>query len=340
MATTDSRLILSTDYELFFHRSGSVQKCVLEPGERLLEFTARHGMKMTFFVDAGMLRRFDRHASDNRALADDARAVREQLRRISAAGHEIGLHVHPHWEDTRLVDGHWDFSDTRYRLDRFGDDEVADIFESYFDLLQALSDAPVVSYRAGGFCIEPFSRIAPHLERLGVTIDSSIVPGARLNDAAKGFDFSRIAEKSHWRFDDSPSRPAAGGRFTEVAITPLRVGRFFFWGRLIDRLSGGQRGEQYGDGLSKALGKPEVLRRLAGQSRVSELSMDDAKAPLLEHALAAAPARRTWHVMGHPKLLSERSLEHLAAFVDKAGIERTLSVAEYAESMAGPSGPQ
>ena len=337
MATTDSRLILSTDYELFFHRSGSVPKCLLEPGDRLLEFTARHGMQMTIFVDAGMLRCFDRHASEYRELAADVRAVREQLQRISAAGHELGLHVHPHWEDTRLVDGAWDFSDTRYRLDRFSDDEVADIFASNFALLQELSDAPVVSYRAGGFCIEPFDRIAPHLERLGVTIDSSVVPGARLNDAAKGFDFSRLPDTAHWDFEDSPSRPATGGRFCEVAITPLRVGRFFFWGRLVDRLSGGQRGQQDGDGLAKALGKPEILRRLLGQSRVSELSMDDAKAPLLGHALATDPSRRTWHVMGHPKLLSERSLDHLAAFVDAAGIAATQSVAAFAETVGRPS---
>ena len=339
MAQPDARLILSTDYELFFHKSGTVQRCMLEPGERLLEFTARHGMKMTFFVDVGMLRCFDRFAAENRQLAADASAVREQLKRISAAGHELGLHVHPHWEDTRFVDGEWDFGGTRYSLDRFGDDEVADIFESYFALLQDVSDDPVVSYRAGGFCVEPFGRIAPHLERLGVTIDSSIVPGARLNDAAKGFDFSRLPDEAFWEFDASPREPAKGGRFSEVAITPLKVGHFFFWGRLVDRLSGGQRGEQYGDGLSKALGKPEVLRRLLGRSRVSELSMDDAKAPLLASALSSYGPRATWHVMGHPKLLSERSLDHLAGFVEAAGIATTQSVAQFAKTVGGPSGP-
>lgn len=331
--TDDPRptLILSTDYELFFHQSGSVQRCMLDPAERLLEFTAQHGMKMTFFVDAGMLRCLDRHAGAEPGLAAEAAAIREQLRRIAAAGHELGLHIHPHWEDTRRVNGQWDFGNTRYRLDLFDDGEVEEILESNFKLVQALSDAPVVSYRAGGFCIEPFARIAPTLKRLGVTVDSSIVPGTRLDDPQKGFDASSVPDEPGWRFDTEPHTKADDGAFREVAITPLTVGRFYFWGRLLNRLGGSKGGEHFGDGVSKAIGRAEVLRRLLGQSRISELSMDDAKAQLLPLALAARPDRRVWHVMGHPKLLSERSLRRLGDFTDAAGVAETVSVATFAD---------
>ena len=325
-----TRLILSTDYELFFHQSGTVQRCLIDPAERLLDFTARHGMKMTFFVDAGMLKCLDRHAGEHRELAREADTVRAQLRRISAAGHELGLHVHPHWEDTRLTDGAWDFSETRYRLDLFSDDEVVNVLETNFELLQALSDEPVVSYRAGGFCIEPFERIGPTLARLGVTIDSSVVPGTRLDDPQKGFDASQAPDEPCWRFDDAPRQPVAGGAFREVAITPLTVGRFYFWGRLLNRLGGSRGGEHYGDGVSKAIGRTEVLRRLLGQSRVSELSMDDAKSQLLLDTLAAEPSRRAWHVMGHPKLLSERSLQRLEEFAAAANIAEGMTVAAFA----------
>ena len=292
--TPKSTLILSTDYELFFHRSGTVQRCLIDPAERLLDFTARQGMKMTFFVDTGMLRCLDLHAAQHRELAREAELIRAQLRKISAAGHELGLHIHPHWEDTRLSDGEWDFSATRYRLDMFSEEEVGNVLETNFELLQALSDDPVVSYRAGGFCIEPFERIGPTLARLGITVDSSVVPGTRLNDPQKGFDAAAAPDEPCWRFDDSPRHPTQEGAFCEVAITPLTVGRFYFWGRLMNRLGGSKGGEHFGDGVSKAIGRAEVFRRLLGRSRISELSMDDAKSQLLLHALAAEPARRAW----------------------------------------------
>lgn len=333
MAEIQTQLILSTDYELFFYRSGSVQRCLIDPGERLLEFAARHGMKMTFFVDTGMLRSLDRYAVTHHELAREAKVVRAQLRRIAAAGHELGLHIHPHWEDTRVVDGRWDFSDTRYRLDLFSDVEVADLLEANFELLQALSDDPIVSYRAGGFCVDPFSRIAPMLSRLGIVIDSSVVSGAKLDDPVKGFDFSRTPDEAGWRFDDSPLQPNSDGGFREVAITPLRTGRFYFWGRLLNRLGGSRGGEHFGDGVSKAIGRDEVLRRLLGRSRVSELSMDDAKSQLLQHALRRQPQRQVWHVMGHPKLLSGRSLDHLGAFTSGAGISEVMTVAAFAASL-------
>lgn len=319
-------LVLSQDYELFFQRSGSVEKCMLEPTAALLEFAETRRITLTFFVDAGMLRCFDRYAAKSARVARDAQAVRDNLRQVARAGHEIALHIHPHWEDTRLVDGHWDFTATRYQLGEFSDAEAAEVFREYFRLLQELTPAPITAYRAGGFCIEPFSRIAAVMQALGVDVESSVVPGARLIDPVKGFDFSSAPDRYAWQFNASPSLPEAGGAFTEIPVTPNTVSRFFYWGRLLDRLGGQQRGEHFGDGVSKAIGRQEILRRLSGGSRTSELSVDDAKAGYLEACARADPGRSVWHVMGHPKLLSRRALSALDRFVDAAGIGRFRSV--------------
>ena len=332
MTAMTPRLILSTDYELFFDQSGSVQRCLLDPAERLLEFAARHNARMTFFVDTGMLRCFDRYSGTHRSLGKEIDAVRRQLQRISAAGHELGLHIHPHWEDTRFNDGAWDFRGTRYKLDLFSDAETEELLRENARLLQELSDEPIVSYRAGGFCIEPFDRIAPVLADLGISIDSSVVPAARLDDEAKGFDFSAIADDPYWQFEASPAVREASGRFREVAITPLRLNRLYFWGRLVQRLRRRPEGGQYGDGRSKAIGKGEIVRRLIGASLVSELSMDHGKAPLLEREARSQSGRTVWHIMGHPKLLSERSLAYLEAFIDATGSRPGESVAGFAAS--------
>ncbi len=323
-------LILSQDYELFFQNSGTVEKCLLEPCDMLTAFAKQHNSQITLFVDAGMLLCFDRFAAGNRELARAATEVRAQLKAAAEAGHELALHVHPHWEDTRYVDGEWDFSATRYRLDLFSDDEVDAILRSNFEVIQELTNSPVVSYRAGGFCIEPFSRIAPTLNSLGVTVESSIVPGAILVDAEKGFDFSDVADQPWWFFADSPRKADESGEWLELPVTPYSVSAGFYWGRLLDRLSSGQRSQKVGDGVSKAIGKPEIIRRLLGQSRVSELSVDDAKAPYLAEPGIRAMERKIWHLMGHPKLLSQRSLDSLDDFLQAIGRDKLSTVADVA----------
>jgi hypothetical protein len=328
--------VLSQDYELFFQNSGSVEKCLFEPTGALLAFAERTGARFTFFVDAGMLCCYDRHARQDSRLRQDAAKIRRDLERISSAGHELGLHVHPHWEDTRLVDGRWDFSRTRYQLRDFSDEEVAGVIRSYFECLQSLSSAPVTAYRAGGFCVEPFARIADTLSGLGVTIESSVVPGASLADPDKGFDFSRVPDEPYWFFERSPLAPADASPFVELPITPYTVSRGFYWKRLGERLRKSPPADRYGDGVSKAIGRREVARRLLGRSRTSELSIDAAKADDLLRAGATGAARRIWHVMGHPKLLSSKSLAAVERFVTTVGPLRYDTVAGAArEARAG-----
>jgi hypothetical protein len=330
---TESVLVLSQDYELFFKDSGTIENCLIEPSERLLKFSRDRGLAITFFVDAGMLRCFDRHASSSTAIRRAAASVRENLSRISGEGHEIGLHIHPHWEDTRWVDGRWRFANTRYQLRDFSDAEIADIFDQYFRVLQDLSLTPVRSYRAGGFCIEPFERLSAAMKAHGITIESSIIPGAKLVDADKGFDFSSLPDRAWWYFAKTPLRPEKAGAFIEIPVTPCTVPRSYYWRQLVRRLFGSAGSSKSGDGTARSIGKIEAVRRLIGASRTSELSIDGPKAPMLLNDRTLRQSRPYWHLMGHPKLLAEHSLPDLQRFMTAARISRTATVASLAAEL-------
>ena len=319
-------LVLSQGYELFFGISGTIDKCLFEPGEALLTFARAHDAKITFYVDAGMLLAMRRYASVSHQVTRMYEKVRRHVESLAQAGHEIGLHVHPHWEDTRWTDDGWDFSESRYQLRDFSDNELAEIMHGYAGALNDLADGQVTSYRAGGFCIEPFGRIRPFLAKLGITVDSSVVPGARLEDPDKGFDFSASPDVGWWRFGDSPTDQQCDGQFIEVAITPLLLPVAHYWGRLIDRLTPGPSAAAMGDGVSKAIGKREVLRRLLGAGRVSELSLDAAKAHHLSSRSVVSQPRPVWQVMGHPKLLGRNSFDHLINFMHHIGVDRIVTV--------------
>ncbi len=323
-------LVLSLDYELFFHESGSIERCLFEPTRVLLEFASRHELKLSFYIDAGMLDAM-RRERDRPAIQKGYDEIRRNVRQIHDAGHEIGLHVHPHWEDSRLDSGGWDFTGSRYQPSMFASNEVSDVFDRYSNELNDITDGAVRSYRAGGFCIEPFNHIAPHLARNGIRIDSSVVPGAFLDDAEKGFDFRNAPSPGVWRFSDTPLRFDTDGDFIEVAISPLALPFFHYWGRLVDRLLGRKPPGTYGDGTSKKLGTREVLRRLAGAGRVSELSMDSAKAESLPNSRAVEELQLL-HIMGHPKLVGDASLKALGSVLEKVGSYRSLTVSEVTDT--------
>ena len=106
---------------------------------------------------------------------------------------------------------------------------------------------------------------------------------------------------------------------------------FHYWGRAIDRVLRRQPAAVLGDGMSKAIGRQEIVRRLAGQGRKSELSIDAPKARQL--AKAARQEREIWHVMGHPKLLGKPSLAALEGFIDQMSIQRFETVAGLASAI-------
>ena len=157
---------------------------------------------------------------------------------------------------------------------------------------------------------------------VGIMIDSSVVPGAALLDNVKGFDFRGAPDEECWRFDKSPVVPDANGRFLELPVTPHRLGLFYYWNRLVARASGIGRPRIFGDGMSKPIGRFEIIRRLTGGSRWAELSADEPKSMRLKSELLSRKRRRLWHVMGHPKLLSVDSLRRLTEFVDEMDFER------------------
>ena len=326
--------MLSQDYELFFGQSGSIEKCLIEPCEMLLDFASKRDVRVTFFVDAGMLVAMEREAASAPEVRRSLDQVRRHIESLSNAGHEIGLHVHPHWEDTNWKFGAWQFGGTRYQLRDFSADEIERILESYTHTLQDLCDGNVVSYRAGGFCVEPFDLIGVKLRRLGITIDSSIVPGAALFDPDKGFDHRAAPDRAWWRFSDSPLCPDDDGDFLEIPVTPVKLPVSYYWFRLVDRLLGRRSTDMLGDGISKAIGRREVVRRLAGAGLVSELSIDAPKAGQLVTDHIESQQREIWQVMGHPKLLGESSLRNLDKFMSRAGIRRTLTLRRVASSIS------
>ena len=197
--------------------------------------------------------------------------------------------------------------------------------------LNGLCDGRVRTFRAGGYCVEPFQRLGPALCDNGVAVDSSVVPGIRIQDAEKGVDFSRVADTTWWRFGGLPARPDPDGEFLEIPFTPGVLPLWHYWGRAFDRLRGHQPASVMGDGATKAIGRREIPRRLAGLGRHSELSMDASKVAMLNNN--GHRYRPVSHIMGHPKLFGQASLEALRTWIIRTEIRRFQTVSGVARAI-------
>jgi hypothetical protein len=321
------KLILSLDYELFFGaRHGTPQRCLIEPCQALLKITDPAGAKLALFVDAGYLCKLAEHAPREAASRREFDAVREHLDSLSRAGHEIQLHIHPHWEDTqRTVDG-WRFDLRRYALHSFPPAEIVDIVTRYRCALSEFGKP--VAYRAGGWVIQPFAPLAPALRANGIRIDSTVFPGGHTEDSTQALDFRNSPDKDFWRFDTDPLAPVSRGYFTEVPIASVRVSPMAYWTLAARKLAGAKRHRAWGDGAAIANGKRDLARKLFART-ASAVSIDGPKAGWLQRAYREhkARGRKCMVVIGHPKALTPYSLDCLERFLKH---HRDITPAAYA----------
>ncbi len=312
------QFLLSLDYELFFGTpTGSVENCMIRPTQELARIVKKHGMFLSLFVDALYLQRLVEEARRFPSLQKDADSINRQLVSLKKEGHDVQLHLHPHWLDSSFDGDTWQLETKRYKLHDFSEKEASEIVGSTKKLLTDLVGDTVFAFRAGGWCLQPFPRIAPALLAHSIWLDSTVFPGGLSDDQDRWFDFRPAAQKDYWRFADDPNTENPVGPFVEVPISSMHVTPMLFWRMVFHRkLMPQTHHKTFGDGSSLAWGKGYYLQRLT-RSTISVASIDGLKAGLLTKAFNGeqSTGKSIFHAMGHPKALTRYALQQLNEFL-------------------------
>jgi hypothetical protein len=315
------RTVLTFDYEIFFGTpAGTAQRCVIEPTLALSRVAMKHGAKLVFFVDAGWILRMRSEMAKSAVLRGEHDAVCRQVESLARDGHEIQLHIHPHWEDSAWGANGWRLDARRYALQSFDPSSVSDIVGRYSAALRGIAGAECAfAYRAGGWVIQPFAQLRAALRAAGVRIDSTVFAGGVSTSPIQPFDFRAAPAKSRWRFGDDPLVEDPSGEFLEVPIASRRLSPAFFWRLALAKKAGGRRHRPFADGRALPMDGAGLARKMLLPS-TSVVSLDGYKASFL--AQAAQEHRRAGHedfvVIGHPKAITPYSLERLDQFLDHA----------------------
>ncbi|UCV29975.1 polysaccharide deacetylase family protein [Ferribacterium limneticum] len=306
------RLILSLDYEVFFGaKTGSVEKTLIEPTRALSKVASRFAAPLVFFVDAGFLIRLRERKDD--AGRSDYSKVRNQLDELVKQGHEIQLHIHPHWEDSVWDGTKWVIDTNRYRLHDHSPEAIRSIVKRYKNELDEVAGSDnVFAFRAGGWVLQPFADLRESLWDAGIWLDSTVYRGGLETSETHSYDFRGAPAMSRWWFDDDPLLPSSEGRFLEVPIASYRLPPSFYWQLAWFKKFGSARHRSFGDGSAIPLGRNDLAAKLF-KSTYSVVSMDGFKASFISRAVRNYQVEKLddFVVIGHPKALSEYSLDAL-----------------------------
>lgn len=311
-------VFITLDYEIFFgENQGTIDKTLLYPTELLLKSTAKTEVKFTFFVDIGFLIKLEENKTAFPKLDEEHLLVTEQLKKLVTLGHDCQLHIHPHWEKARYDGEKWLFDYNYYKLADFSDDEINQIFEKYTQALQKITEKPVHSFRAGGWCIQPFHRLKTAFAHNHIKIDSSVFIGGKHMDAPYAYDYTKTPSKDFWSFSSNECELDEDGTFVELPISSYNYSPLFFWRLFILGNLFPKHHKPIGNG--KPMSSSLTRKKLLTQKHLMSASIDGYFSSKMNEIIQINQVKGINHTVfiGHPKALTHFSIQQLTNFIKK-----------------------
>jgi len=325
-------IILTIDYELFLGKeTGNVQESIIEPTRKLLSILEKNGYKMTVFWDILHYYKLLELEKSISEIKQDRLLIEKQILDIAREGHDIQLHLHPHWLDAKYVNGKWNFNYERFKLHNLsGENKKEDINtitgcvsiskKLMEDLIRKVNpDYKVTTFRAGGYLIEPFNEIKEALQANEIKIDCSVCPNITNYNGIFSFDFRFYPDEVKYNFELTPKDILKGGSFIEIPIAtvkiPLLINLFFTLVRMIKypHLESDRKGRGVGENSkeSRFIVPKRFLSLL--HSRVNQLTTDSNYKERFSYIIERIPNYSTMII--HAKLLNKHTLGVLDEYV-------------------------
>ena len=200
------KLFLTFDHELpLGGLKTTYEASLFEPTRKLMNLANKLDVKITLFTDILCGNRFKEWDYTNFYTP-----YKDQIHEALKEGHDVQLHIHPHWLTTNYKNGTYlpstDFglSDFSNNLEYNGVEGI--ISKSIDDLNElCISANPAykcLAYRAGGFNIAPETkRIITALYNQGIRYDSSMARGYYFKSGISKVDFRELPKSSNWIID-------------------------------------------------------------------------------------------------------------------------------------------
>lgn len=318
-------LLLTFDYELFLgKRSGTVEKCMIEPTKNLLSVLNCYKVKSIFFIDTTYLIRLSE--LDFEKAKNDYEKIRLQIREIVKSGHYVFPHLHPHWIDAKYIeiDNQWDLSNfKKYRFHTISTSERDDLFERSMNILAPLvkeidNNYTIDGFRAGGWCIQPFADFYPYFIKHGIKYDFSVLKGLTNFTNAQHYDFTNAPSKSIYSFANDVIKEE-DGNFYEISISTIRHSEYVHYtSKIVSKFLWKMGIRSSGKGYAVDVAQPG--NNNTSKKKNSELEMVSIEllnCAKLNSYLKYFRTNNFMHFISHPKMISTHNLTIFNRFLKK-----------------------
>ncbi len=319
-------LLLTFDYELFLGiKSGSVDRCMIEPTDALIHILDKYALKSIFFVDATYLHFLREEGKKHEAAQRDFEKIKKQLQEMVLKGHHLYLHIHPHWKDAQY---HPDINQwshvkkSHFSFENLNTEERDYIFKTSFSVLQDIAsinpDHIIEGFRAGGLYIQPFDIFIPYFKKYNISCDFSVLSGFSSKGENYGYDFSKINYKDIYLFEQDVTMPTHEGSFIEFPISVIEAGiqtkvLNSLWHRLYLKY---KKNDVWGDGIptqNKLISKPSTPKYTLKESASIEM-MNLVK---VNTYVRYFRNHNFMQMISHPKFLSPMHLKAFEKFIQR-----------------------
>ena len=226
-------LLLTFDHELFLGmNSGNLNDCIIKPSNRLIKALKKYNLTSIYFLDTLYYRKAEKETSYGLEFEN----FKKHLIELLLSGNLIYPHIHPHWENA-IFDFDtltWNLSNFEfYRFQSLNSELQQSIFEDSINVISEIQSFanifyPIDSFRAGGWCIQPFKDFKKQFIKHKITYDLSVIPKYQFEGEIHSYNFSNIANDKPYKFSEDPNLPDVNGNFIEIPITIYKWNFKFF----------------------------------------------------------------------------------------------------------------
>lgn len=229
-------LILTTDYEIFGNGTGCVEKCMIEPTERMAKTLERFGAKLTVFFDVCEYWAFEKEYEKGTLKKDWAASIENQLKDLTKRGHDVQLHFHPQWLDYSFDGENWSLNYDLWRIGQLPFEDKTNperglkaLFERGKQTIEQIirevkPDYVCNVFRAGAWSMQPEEYVLEAMKINEIKVDSTVAPGLYFQDEHTYFDFRGAPSSSpSYKISSSLCKEDKGGGVLEVPIFSCKV---------------------------------------------------------------------------------------------------------------------
>lgn len=220
------RLLLTFDHELpLGSLKTSYKRALFDPTERLFASALKLDFPLTLFTDVLCALRY--REWDYQGFY---KPYTKQLQKAVESGHDVQLHLHPHWLTSNFENGAV-IPSGDYSLSHFANNNeltIGDIVNKGTQLLEKVcretnKSYKILAFRAGGYNIEPDSEeIFSQMTRAGVKYDSSVVLKYYFVSSLSLIDFRKVPPLPNWFIgNDGNFRKAVEYGILEIPIAAI-----------------------------------------------------------------------------------------------------------------------